>query len=173
MIEGMDYEKVHKSALELGRVLIEKNPELRDWVEGMFPELRENKDEIIKKALIDFFNRDHPAPDFCGFTWDEIVAWLEKQGEQKPAEWSVIDDEMLKNVIDSIHIAFEYCSDPISKRGYQKELDWLKSLRLKTYWRPSEEQMKALSEAVDEHFDIDGGPLWHLYNDLEKLHKED
>jgi hypothetical protein len=39
-------------------------------------------------------------------------------------------------------------------------------------WKPSDEQMLALKEAVDEHFDIDGGALWHLYEDLKKLMKK-
>ena len=39
-------------------------------------------------------------------------------------------------------------------------------------FKPSKEQMKALKEAVNEHFDIDGGALWHLYEDLKKLREE-
>lgn len=38
------------------------------------------------------------------------------------------------------------------------------------HWKPSEEQMKALKEATDKHWEPDGlHPLYTLYNDLQKL----
>lgn len=57
----------------------------------------------------------------------------------------------------------------ISTAQYDAWLTWLEKQDEKNRWKPSEEQMKALKEAVDEHFDIDGGALWHLHEDLKKL----
>ena len=61
--------------------------------------------------------------------------------------------------------------------GYRAALSILDKVQDLVYstpskWKPSDEQMKALKEAVDEHFDIDGGALWHLYENLKKLREE-
>ena len=54
--------------------------------EKIFPELKESKDERIRKALIEVFsNREKYLIDqsFGDITVSEALAWLEKQGEQK------------------------------------------------------------------------------------------
>ena len=79
---------------------------------------------------------------------------------QQKQEWSEEDSNMLQSILD------EYKSMAIEKRN------WLKSLKDRYTWKPSDEQMEALKEAVDEHFDIDGGVLWHLYEQLKKLRDE-
>lgn len=49
------------------------------------PELQENEDERIRKALIQgFFEYDNSFATFGGIKVGDIIAWLEKQGEQKP-----------------------------------------------------------------------------------------
>lgn len=52
-------------------------------IDEVFPELRESEDERIRKALIRFFKNTH---DWVNLKYDgnEIVAYLEKQKEQKP-----------------------------------------------------------------------------------------
>jgi len=50
-----------------------------------FPELAESEDERIRKTLIDYFNTCHG--DYYGeLKRKDILAWLEKQGEQKPID---------------------------------------------------------------------------------------
>lgn len=104
--------------------------------------------------------------------WEDFKAYTSCIVEQKPAEWS----EEIEAAISLLkHIAEEqekdYC--PHNANDLRKAAQYLKSLRPHSQWKPSEEQMKALKEAVDEHFDIDGGALWHLYEDLKKLMEED
>ena len=107
-----------------------KDSELKGWEytipEGMEAEIKDGKiivrekeseDERIigriKKAVESYWS-DEPL--------DEILAWLEKQGEQKPA-WSEEDEyvynEILKRVAD--------------KKLYEHDLEyiykWLKSLK--------------------------------------------
>ena len=54
----------------------------RELIEDIFPELKESKDDRIRKALI----RYHQSTlNIDGVKGEEILAWLEKQGEQKPA----------------------------------------------------------------------------------------
>jgi hypothetical protein len=61
----------------------------QEAAEKYFPELKESEDERIKKELILFFTeRAKHTEDstFNGLSSKEIIAWLEKQGEQKPDE---------------------------------------------------------------------------------------
>lgn len=55
-----------------------------------------------------------------------------------------------------------------------KNQDWDTIIRYiekyRPHWKPSEEQMEALKEATDKHWEPDGlHPLYTLYNDLQKL----
>ena len=50
-----------------------------------FPELKDSEDERIRKSLIDFFGEQRDMSDVNGVYAYEVVAWLEKQKEQKPA----------------------------------------------------------------------------------------
>ena len=79
-------------------------------------------------------------------------------------EWSEEDKKMLESCCGAIAAADYYTYD-----DKQEMESWLKSLKPQNRWKPSEEQIKALKEAVDEHFDIDGGALWHLYQELKNL----
>lgn len=73
-----DYRKI---ALDLAEILIGKAPETRKDVEEMLPELRESEDERIRKGLIEACKQSLIVG---GFHKDKVIAWLEKQGEQKP-----------------------------------------------------------------------------------------
>lgn len=57
---------------------------------------------------------------------------------------------------------------------YQVEIDWLKSLRPQNTWKPSEEQMVTLKNAI--HIKPFENPsdsiLWGLYEQLKKLREE-
>lgn len=62
-----------------------------------YPELAESEDEKIRKALIEVFKKKLER----GFEWVEygipnrsVLDWLEKQKEQKPAEWSEEDEKL-------------------------------------------------------------------------------
>ena len=61
----------------------------QDLKEEMFPELREvSGDERIRKALIKYysFNKDGGSHALDNITPEQILAWLEAQGEQKPVD---------------------------------------------------------------------------------------
>lgn len=53
---------------------------------GIFPELKESEDERIRKAIITFFESEDDNTTYALVPKKDILAWLEKQGEQKPAE---------------------------------------------------------------------------------------
>ena len=60
-------------------------------VEGMleeiFPELKESEDEEIRKGLIKAFG-SIGKKEWGGVNVKNALAWLEKQGEKKPVEWT-------------------------------------------------------------------------------------
>lgn len=73
--------------------------------------------------------------------------------------------------------ARKYLDDALHEIGYsqdsQKEIkecmDWLKSLRPRPHWKPSEEQMDAFKYALGEGGKFDKAALESLYEQLKKL----
>jgi hypothetical protein len=53
-------------------------------LENAFPELKKSEDEMIRKAIIKHFKVETEYTSFNGFSKNEIINYLEKQGEQKP-----------------------------------------------------------------------------------------
>ena len=77
--------KAYDEALETARKIYNKDftPYCKDALEDIFPELKESEDERIRKALIRFHKR---TIDINGIKGEDIIAWLEKKGEQKLAD---------------------------------------------------------------------------------------
>ena len=90
----------------------------QDLKEEMFPELiEESEDEKIRKSIIAIINN---YVDNSNTFKPKMIAWLEKQGEQKPIEWhredeqnlnaclGYIPDEFLRRwLTDIIHIKYD------------------------------------------------------------------
>ena len=94
------------------------------------------------------------------------INWTEKKGQK--SEWSEEDEKRIKRVIYILSL-----DGRIGNEELKSILDWLKSLRPQTTWKPSDGQMNALKEACDEHWEPDGlDPLYTLYQDLKKLREE-
>ena len=56
----------------------------KQWLEELFPELRESEDERIRKAVFNFFNRGAKNGEQTNGVYDkDILAWLEKQSYTK------------------------------------------------------------------------------------------
>lgn len=84
----MDYEKKYRDLVEAVKELQEANPSddgIQKWVEDNVPELKESDDERIRKALIKYysFNKDGGSHALNNITPEQILDWLERQGEQK------------------------------------------------------------------------------------------
>lgn len=146
--------------------------------EYIFPELKENEDERIRKAIVKYFTSSITNPDYeiYGIPFKKVLSWLEKQGEQKLA-WSEEDEMFVHGLIRGltakrdIHGHTTFSSDCID---ITETINWLKSLKdrvqPRNQWKPSKEQMKALWNVYQ------GGKeqaeLATLYNDLKKLREE-
>lgn len=108
------------------------NNELVDFIEYEYPELKESEDEDerIRKSLIKSYTNQHPAnfPTIDGFTREQILAWLEKQGEPQVRtgiEWvNTIDDACDKRYSEE-YAHGEYCHEQSFKWGFQEGVDWL------------------------------------------------
>lgn len=110
--------------------------ETREIIEALAPELK-SEDERIRKFLVDYFTSykiGDVATKLNGYRIDDILAYLEKQKEQKPAEWGKNDTAFLNEITDF----FE------NKTGrLQHDLDmyahWLKSLPERFNLQPKQE----------------------------------
>jgi len=91
----------------------------------------------------------------------EVVAWLEKKGEQKPAVWSEEDERIkdfciakIEDELDEIRNDVYGHSEIISdlKEGCRERIKWLKSLKDRvqpqSHWKPSEEEMATLRDVM-------------------------
>lgn len=94
----------------------------------VFPELKESEDEKIKKALFNYVKTEaFGFNTFCGIPTDDVLAWIEKQGEQpqgksaleaakeekvdnankiEPKDYSSIDPHFFKSA-DNVEPKFE------------------------------------------------------------------
>lgn len=91
------------------------------------------------------------------------ISAVKKLYEQKPAEWSKEDKRNLNDAILFIKTG-TYSLDK------DNLINWLKSLRPQTQWKPSEEQIKSLEEVIDEgHFTSYPNALETLYEQLKQL----
>lgn len=106
----------------------------------------------------------------------ECLEWLVKSLNPTKQEWSEEDEKMRVNILNALTPQLVYSVGKGTCTGtstykYDDEIKWLKSLR--PSWKPSEEQMNILSQAVEafslEDNEEDAETLASLYNDLKKL----
>ena len=78
----MDYKRKYEDVLSHAKQAIDNIPDksLAKWLQSIFPELKESEDERIRKSIIDLVEKQMPNSE--NKKW--MIAWLEKQGEQKP-----------------------------------------------------------------------------------------
>ena len=123
----MDYEKAYKAVLKTATQWIKDGCTDKEKIclECVFPELRESEDERIRKWLIDYFGSIKKTVWIHrDITCEQILEWLEKQKEQKPA-WSEEDERR----IDAICELLENTSAIHPNYSRRKLIIWLKSLR--------------------------------------------
>jgi len=125
----MDYEKKYKEALDNANVMHKcGNSNVKQIMEQLFPELKESKDDKARKELYDFCIKCSRGETVVNQQTDyqRWAAWLEKQGEKKPA-WSEEDEEMIDDTIICLKKPFPYALD--FEQPFIKNIDWLKSLK--------------------------------------------
>ena len=108
----MDNEKKYKDALERAKEIkeimysnlsTESCKAVSEYIDAIFPELAESEDERIINAIISFL-RMTSLYSSNGCKKPEMIAWLEKQKEQEPAEKQ--DYSGLNDLERAIHRGF-------------------------------------------------------------------
>jgi len=154
----MNYEKAYKDALERAKK--------GECLENIFPEF---KDEKMRKMAIKAVHA--PEAQSCIKSWgvnpDDVIAWLEKQGAQKP----IISNNALREGIAHFGIT-QYQID----NWLKKYIDVEKQDELQ-YWKPSKEQLEALDYAYNSCPDTERGNYYEgvlrtLIDDLYKLQEK-
>ena len=84
--------KAYDEALERARKLYEQGT-ITESLGYVFPELKESEDDRIRKELIDYHRSMAAAAD--DYVHEAWIAWLEKQGEQKPTIEMITPEESL------------------------------------------------------------------------------
>jgi len=170
----MDYEKKYNEALERAKAYHrnELAGSRKEMTEYIFPELRESEDERIRKAIVSLvYEMKGTYQSFAKVELDKMVAWLEKQKEQKPAEWSEEDEEMLEYIIGDVNDAKQLYTSQEAKDMADKEIVWLKSLRPQPKQERSEEDERILKGIIGkiDHDQTYGVSKDEMLNFLKKL----
>ena len=104
----MEYEKKYKEVQGwIEKIYPTLQHEQQMEAEAFFPELKESEDEKVRKRLIDLIYKVYANTSYITCVeHEDMLAWLEKQGEQKPAskvepkfkngQWIVWQDKYYK-----------------------------------------------------------------------------
>jgi hypothetical protein len=129
----MDYEKKYKEIVwQIKKAyLYAQTDSTKAVLEEIFPEIKESDDERIRKGLIKAVSRTFEGSKLFGtdVTREEALAWLEKQGEKKPAlreEDEQHIDSLLKRLDGLCRNEFER-----TRFAINEDEDWLKSLKVR------------------------------------------
>ena len=88
-MEDKDYKKLYEEAVERAKYALTTDMDNSGhWaVNYIFPQLNENKDEKIRKALIHLVKSNKEGSfgidNYDGIKWDDILSWIEIQEEHK------------------------------------------------------------------------------------------
>lgn len=101
------------------------------------------------------------------------VQWLlsikDRVQSQQKHEWSKEDKETLNDIITSMTNLKDNATSDALRDIYNSKIDWLKSLRPQSTWKPSEEQLNALHWCVMNVGSTEHQILQELLEQLEKL----
>ena len=125
-----NYENLYKNALERARVWKEKSgmpADKQGILDDIFPELAGGEDEKERKALVEMV-RDRTGDELWvdyNVHKEEVLAWLEKQSEQKP----IIE---MKSAEESLDISSKEYNDIVNDclYGESKPVDARENLTL-------------------------------------------
>ena len=80
--------RAYDEALERARKSLRAASDIgTDIVTFIFPQLRESDDERIRKELVEAFEAYDIESSWNGIPVRSVLAWLEKQKEQKPVDY--------------------------------------------------------------------------------------
>jgi len=111
-------------------------------------------------------------------TWDDVqkacklgAEWKEKHCNNSSTAWSEEDEKMLNQIIKDYERGNESWLKGQGSLPFGNRITWLKSLRPQNTWKPSDEQLNNLKQAINA-FPYETDYLELLYDDLKKLKGE-
>jgi len=138
---------------------------VRTALDVIIPELKESEDEVIRKAIIDFFNEPGRKEYILnGFTVDDCIAWLEKQKELELSE-------DLGEYITELSKQFPEVSFAKLSRIAVRVKNWLEKQGKETNWKPSKEEMDvlySLAYITNQYDEYKEEVITRLYQDLKR-----
>ena len=137
----MDYEKQYKEALEKAEKLKSEyysnkgsNCYFIDDLENIFPELKVDEDETIRKCLINCIEEWENGREYF-ISHKNVLAkikdWLENQKDKPQIKWNEYDEKMFNTfIVELTRIAMTSRTDTTSHNyTFAGEVEWLKSIR--------------------------------------------
>jgi hypothetical protein len=125
----------------------------------------------FEDAVKDMMDDYRDAIDDNDATVEEVkerAAYLLSLIPHKPAKWGKEDEKIVTGIINDIQKRLEdYPTEQLAER-YFKEIKWLKSLKERYGWKPSDDQLHDLKRAIDS-FTFEPDYLEELYEDLKNL----
>ena len=154
-----DYKEKYKQAVKKIKDLFNEGEQkgftiitYRKDFEKIFPELKESEDERIRKAILELVRQSSEVLDRQN--QNNMIAWLEKQGEQKPTEWKQENREELTEFENAMmHIGDSFFGenaglDPNNTVTIKEQAELLLELVPSKEW--SEEDERNLQGIIDE-----------------------
>lgn len=154
----MDYEKKYREAMGRAKKYMEdgRMTPTNTFAEYIFPELKESEDEKIMKALVRFHKS---TIDVDGIKGEYILAWLEKQGEQKPI-MNVPSREVILSIWDLGNEWKELTNGSISTE-YGTQLDYIqKHWHESEYYLREKQGEKKATDKVEPKFEKGQWIVW-------------
>ena len=124
----MNYEKKYKDALERAKekYAMFEGMKQGDILEDVFPDLKESEDGSIRNAIHIYLDWLDGRKDYAPkgeYSIRDMIAWIEKQGEQKPA-WSEEDERIYQSIMD----------DTVQENQLDgKQIDWLRDIKYRHF----------------------------------------
>lgn len=125
----MNHEKAYKDALERAREIHnEHRAQCFDVMVKVFPELKESEDEKMREMAIKAIYA--PEAQSCIKSWginpDDVIAWLEKQGEKANIHQDTEDDLRRQSTIQVLEYARSLDAyNQYGKESINKDIAWL------------------------------------------------
>ena len=153
---------------------------LYDWLKSLKDRVQpkqewSEKDETKMRAALAFIKSEFPKKGDEEIM-EDTIEWLKSLRPQKPTGWSEEDEKMISRIRSAIE-KYAFSQSAVDVNGdlcekiYIDMDNWLKSIKERYTWKPSDEQIEALGVATDicsipeKHYD----ELNKLYQDLKKL----
>jgi len=145
----MDYKKILEGVVNIINTTEKSDigfANICTYIGESCPELAESEDEKIRKVLVELVKCNEKSGYFMfnNITTSSMLAWLEKQGEQKPT-WSEEDENRINRLI-----AYFEDKESFTAEDDIEYANWLKSLKDRYVWKPSDEQMKAFDAFIEK-----------------------